>query len=87
MKYLPLVGAIVFMVLMSFPISDNVTIIKSDIESNRVFAGVINDDVVGTNLCCKYWLEKDTQPDTAEYHIIKPLGLSVFGYIYSVESH
>ena len=87
MKYLPLVGTIVFMVLMAFPITDDVTIIKSEITSNRVFAGIINDDVVGTELCCKYWLEKESQPDTVTYEIIKPLGLGVFGYTYSVESH
>ena len=67
------------------PVESSVTIDKDDINSNRPFAGVINNDVVGTKLCCMYWLDRDAQPDVVTYNIIKPVLLQYLGYVYSVE--
>lgn len=78
--------AIGIVMLLSFPVTENVTISKQDITSNRVFAGRINNDVVGTELCCKYWLEKDSMPELETYHVTKPLLLGCLGFIYSCES-
>lgn len=68
-----------------FPVSETVTIEKNSINENRPFAGVINDVVVGTELCCKYWLAKNKQPDVVTYHITRPAVLQYLGYIYSYE--
>ena len=78
--------ASVAMILMFYPVVSSVTIIKSDIVSNRPFAGCLNDMNVGSELCCKYWLDKDSQPDTAVYHITKPLGLGLLGIVYEYEA-
>lgn len=53
-----------------YPIKSNVTIVKDEITSNRPFAGRINDQLVGSRVCCEYWLEKDKQPEVAEYFVI-----------------
>jgi hypothetical protein len=85
-KYVfPIVVSLLF-IAMFFPVTVEVTIEKDAIESNKAFGGRINDEVVGTSLCCKYWLEKDSMPDVATYKITKPLGLSyLFGEVYNVE--
>ena len=46
-----------------------VTIDKSQIYSNKPFAGLINDEYVGTDLCVNYWLSVDQQPEIGTYHI------------------
>ena len=78
--------AIGVIALIFFPVTENVTVSKEHITSNRVFAGRINNEVVGTSLCCKYWLEKDSMPELETYHVTKPLLLGCLGFIYSCES-
>lgn len=78
--------AISVIALIFFPVTENVTVSKEHITSNRVFAGRINNEVVGTSLCCKYWLEKDSMPELETYHVTKPLLLGCLGFIYSCES-
>lgn len=81
----PIIGIAVIMILLLFPMKNNVTINKSRIDSNKPFAGTINGELVGTDICVKYWLHSRYQPDIATYHVVYPLGLSVFGYIYKAE--
>ena len=78
--------AIGVIALIFFPVTENVTVSKEHITSNRVFAGRINNEVVGTSLCCKYWLESDSMPELETYHVTKPLLLGCLGFIYSCES-
>tara|TARA_Y100000389_G_C17424790_1_gene498914 strand:+ start:710 stop:985 length:276 start_codon:yes stop_codon:yes gene_type:complete len=79
-------STISIVMLLFFPVTENVTVSKEHITSNRVFAGKINNEVVGTDLCCKYWLEKDSMPELETYHVTKPLLLGCLGFIYSCES-
>ncbi len=63
-----------------FPVVNSVTIVKSEITSNRPFAGVINDNTVGTTLCCDYWLRPDSMPETATYTILTTPFASLMGF-------
>jgi hypothetical protein len=67
------------------PTQKLVTIDKNHIYENRPFAGVLNNEVVGTDLCCDYWLKKDEQPDLAMYKVTKPFFFQIFGMVYTVE--
>lgn len=46
---------------------EQITIIKSQIHENRPFAGIINDRYVGGDICCQYWIDPYSRPDTAYY--------------------
>lgn len=61
--------------LMFYPISYQVQIEKANITENRPFAGVLNGETVGTELCVIYWMKYANQPDIATYQIhTTPLG-------------
>jgi len=78
-------GIVVIMILLLLPMTTFVRINKSHIDSIKPFAGTINGELVGTDLCVKYWLDRENQPEVASYIITYPLGLSVFGYIYNTK--
>ena len=66
---------VILMFLFFFPTYNEVTIVKSEIKSNRAFAGYINDQFVTTEVCCEYWLELDQQP---EIRVVKVFRLGFF---------
>lgn len=87
MKTTVIVGVITLSVLtlLFYPVKERVVIIKKEITSNNVFAGKINGKVVGTQLCCTYWLEPNSVKDTMVYTVVKPLVFQHLGYVWSVK--
>ena len=73
------------MAVLSFPVEDDVTIIKDDIKSNHPFAGKIDGKIVGTDICIKYWLSKNDMPDSAIYKVSYPLVFGHLGFIYKLK--
>jgi hypothetical protein len=66
------------LLVMTFPIVNRVDINKDDIIKNYAFAGTLvlkdnpDDEVfVGTDMCCKYWLDKDNQPMNAQIRTVR----------------
>lgn len=71
--------------LLFYPVKEKVVIIKKEITSNQPFAGKINGKVVGTNVCCTYWLEPNSVKDTMVYIVTKPLVFQHLGYVWEVK--
>tara|TARA_R110000772_G_scaffold149939_2_gene260614 strand:- start:17 stop:289 length:273 start_codon:yes stop_codon:yes gene_type:complete len=80
-----IVFATVFATVLLFPVDRDITIIKSEITSNKPFAGTINNQVVGTEVCVAYWLDRDAQSDEVTIRVTRPYVLGALGYTYSTE--
>jgi len=68
-----------------YPTTEDLTIIKSEITTNKPFAGTINNYVVGTDLSCAYWLTPDSIDEITTYSVTSPLLLKWLGVVYSTE--
>lgn len=78
------IATVLTMLVLCFPLKHEVTINKSQINSLRPFAGTINGELVGTELCVQYWLHHEYQPEVATYEVWYPMVFGVFGYVYNV---
>jgi len=68
-----------------YPTTEDLTIVKSEITTNKPFAGTINNNLVGIDISCAYWLKPDSIDEVTTYRVTSPLLLKWLGAIYSTE--
>ena len=66
-KYLGITFLIGGILLFVYPVKSEVPIVKSEITSIRPFGGCINNQFIGSDVCCEYWRAEDKQPEVQTY--------------------
>jgi len=77
--------AIFFAMLCLYPIREDVTINKKEIEGNYPFAGELKVSgkkiFVTTRVATSYWVDYDNQPETKKFRTIR---YGIVGYLFGV---
>ena len=69
--------AMVVLIGLFYPSMEHDVTVSLPITENRPFAGVVNGQFVGTDICCEYWLNKTNQDSVTTW----TLSYSPFGYL------